>query len=270
LCLAGVTWWISRSNHSIVLCRSAYDHMVAPGRALFRRSRRCHRSDVATFSAPYSWSSIAARILWIICTRKWSDSLANGSGTVAFADIDIVCSRMAPFFLWNPFRVSSSAARDRSEWFCWLTRGENSHNACTAPITISSEAVSAALFPAFWERSWIGAQCTASVLIMPQISFPWQEPLFIESNGFERRWRPGYRGTDVNRLSNWSFTSLAFRYLSSQCNKPSTKPRSSWCISSGCQRRLTLQRGYCQNWLRIGWTHRVWSTSILVLSRSSK
>jgi len=224
-------------NYSIALCRSASDHMVAACRGLFRRTWNCLHLDVVTFSAPYSWTSIAARILWIICSPKWWDSLANGSSILAFADFDIFWSRMAPYFLCNCFCASSSAARDRSEWFCWLTSWENSHNTRIAPITILTEAVSTALFPASWEQARIGAQFTTSGLIMPRISFPCQEQLFIESNGLEKSWRPGYRGTDVNWLSNWSLRLLALRFLSSQCNKSLTKPRSSWCNSSGCQSR---------------------------------
>jgi len=232
--LAGVTWWISRSNRSIALCQSASDHMVATRQTLFRCAWNWVLFDVVTFSVPYSWTSIAAPILRIFCSHKWWDSLANSSSTLAFTDFDIFWSRKAPFFLYNRFSASSSAARVRSEWFCWLTSRENSHNARTAPITISSEADSAAVFLASWEQSRIGAQFTASVLIMPRISFPCQELLVIESNGLEKRLRPRYRGTDVNWLSNWSLTFLAFRYLSSQCNKSLTKPRSSWCNSSGC------------------------------------
>ena len=78
---------------------------------------------------------------------------------------------------------------------------------------------------------------TASVLIMHQICFPSQELLFIQSNRLWKHWRPRYCGTDVNQLSNWFFTFLAFRYLSCQRNKSLTKPKSSWCNSSGCQRR---------------------------------
>ena len=235
--LAGVTWWISRSNRSITLCRSASVHMVAACRARFRRTWNCLYFDVGSFSAPYSWTSIAARILLIFCSCKRSDSLANSSSTLAFADFDMFSSRKASIFLKNRFSASSSAVRDRSEWFCWLTWRENSHNAHTAPITISSEAVSAIVFPPSWEQSRIEAQFTASVRIMPRISFHCQEPHFIESSGLEKCWSPGYRGTDVNRLSNWYLRFLAFRYLSSQCNKSLTKPKSSWCNSSRCQRR---------------------------------
>jgi hypothetical protein len=85
------------------------------------------------------------------------------------------------------------------------------------------------------EQSRIGVQYTASVLIMPRITSPCQELLFIELNGYGKCWRCGYRGTDVYQLSNWSLTFLAFRYLCSQCNKSLTKPKSSWYNSSGCQ-----------------------------------
>jgi len=46
-----------------------------------------------------------------------------------------------------------------------------------------------------------------------------------------------YVGTNVNWLSNWSFTFLAFGYLSTQCNQSLTESKSSWCNSSGCQSR---------------------------------
>jgi len=235
--VAAVTWWISRSNRSITLCRWASDYMVASGRTQFRHTWNCLHFDVVTFSASYSWTSIAAWILWIVCSHHLWDSLANWFATLAFAVFGIFCSRKALFLLKNRFSASCSAVRDRLEWFCWLTSRENSHNTRTSPITISSEAISATVFPPSWEQSRIGAQFTASVLIMPQMSFPCQEPLLIESNGVEKRWKPGYRGTNVNRLSNWALTFLAFRYLSSQCNKSLTKPRSSWWNSSGCQRQ---------------------------------
>jgi len=262
--LVGVTWWISHSNRSIALCQSASDHMVAHCLALFRRTWNCHGFDVVTIAAPYSWTSIAAPILWNFCSHNSWDSLANSSSTLAIADFNIFSSWKAPFALQNLFSAPSSVARDRSEWFRWLTSRENSHNAHTAPILNSSEAVSTAVFQACWQQSRIGAQFTASVLIMPQLSFPGQELIFNESNGVKKRWRPGYRGTDGIRLSNWSLTFPAFRYLSSQCTKSLTKPRSSWCNSSGCQRQYTLRRGYRQNWLQIGWTPRVCRTSIIV------
>jgi len=146
--LAGVTWWISRYNHSIALCWSASDHMVAACWAVFRRTWNCLRFDVLTFTAPYSWICISAWILWIFRSRKWWDSFADSSSTLAFTDFDIFWPRKAPFILWNQFSGSSGAVRDRSKWFCWLTSRENSHDARTAPITISSEAVSATVFPA--------------------------------------------------------------------------------------------------------------------------
>jgi len=48
------------------------------------------------------------------------------------------------------------------------------------------------------EQSSGGEQFTASVMIMPLISVPSQELLFIEFNGFEKHWRPGYCGTNGN------------------------------------------------------------------------
>jgi len=131
VCLEGVTWWILRSNCSIALCQSASDYMIAACQALFRCTWNCLRFEFVTFSTPYSWPFIAARIWWILFSRNWWDSLANISSTLAFADFDIVWSRKAPCFLKNHFSTSSSAARDRSEWFCWLTSRENSHNART-------------------------------------------------------------------------------------------------------------------------------------------
>jgi hypothetical protein len=68
-------------------------------------------------------------------------------------------------------------------------------------MTISSEAVSAGDFLSSLE-SRFGAKFTPRILIMPRISLPSQKMLFFELNGLEKRWRPGYRGTDVNRLSN--------------------------------------------------------------------
>ena len=67
---------------------------------------------------------------------------------------------------------------------------------------MSSEADSAALIPTSLEQTRIGVQFTASVQIILRIYFPCQVPLFKESNGLEKCWRPGYCGTDVNRFSN--------------------------------------------------------------------
>jgi len=235
LCLTSVIWWLSYSYGSIAFSQSASDHVVAHRRALFRNTWNFLRCDVVTFSAPHTRTCIAARISWIFCFRNCSDSVANCSFTSAVADFNIFRSRKAPVFFWYCFSASSSAVRDRSGWFCWLTSRENSHNARTAPITISSEAVSAGVYLSFLEQSKIGVHFTASVLNMPQISLPYQELLFIESNCLEMYWRPGYYGTDVNRLSNWSLTFLAFWYLISQFNKSLTKPKINWCNSSGCQ-----------------------------------
>jgi len=168
---------------------------------------------------------------------NWYDSLANTSSTLAFADFNIFWTGKAPFLFENRFSASFSAVRHRSEWFCWLTSRESSYNAQAASITMLSDAVSTAVFPPSWEQSGTWKQFTASVLMVPQILFPCQEPYFDESNGLEKCWRPWCHGTDVNRLTHWSLTFLAFRYLSSQCNKYLTKPRSSWCNSAGYERR---------------------------------
>jgi len=68
--LTGVIWWISRSNRSIALCRSGAEHFVAACRARFRRTWNCISFDVVTFSAPYTWTSIAAQSVWICCSRN--------------------------------------------------------------------------------------------------------------------------------------------------------------------------------------------------------
>jgi len=190
---------------------------------------------LVTFSALYTSSYIPAQIVESFCSCNWWDSIANCSSTLAFTDFDIFWCWKVPFFMETQFSASSSTVRDRSELFCWLTIRENSHNARTPPITISSEAVSAAVFPSSSKQSRIGAQSTDNVLIMPQICLPCQQLLFIESNSVEKPWRPGSRGTDVNQFSNQSLIFLTFRYLSNQCNKSLTKPTSSWWNWSGCQ-----------------------------------
>ena len=235
--LSGVTQWISCSSHSIASGQSASDQVVAACRDLFRRTWNCLCYVVETFSAPYTMSSNAVWILWIFCSCNWWDSVANWSSTLAVADFDIFCSRKVPFIRGNHFSASSSSLRARSEWFRCLTIRQNSHNAHTTPITISMEAVSTEAFRSSLEQSRIGAQFTASVRIIPQISLHFDVPLHNEWNGLGKCWRAGYHGTNVNRLSNWSWTFLAFRYLSRQCNKSWTKHRSNWCNSSGCQRR---------------------------------
>jgi len=168
--LTGVIWWISRSNHSIARSQSASDHLDAACCTLFRRTWNCLHFDVVTFSALYTRTSIAAQILWMFCACNWWKSLVNSSFTLAFADFDIFWSWKALFFMSTHFCASSSAVRDRFEWFCWLTSRENSHNACTAPNTISSKAVSAGVLLSSLEQSRIGAQFTASDLIMPRIA----------------------------------------------------------------------------------------------------
>jgi len=99
LCWTGVIWWISRSNHSIAFCRSASYHLVAACWALFSHTWNCLHFDVVTFSAPYTWTSIAARIIRISCSRNWWDSVANCSSTLAFTDFVIFCSRKPAFLL---------------------------------------------------------------------------------------------------------------------------------------------------------------------------
>jgi len=68
----------------------------------------------------------------------------------------------------------------------------NTNNARTARITISSEAVSAAVLLASWEQSRVGAQFTAGGLIIPRISLPGHVPLFNELNSLLMYWRLGY------------------------------------------------------------------------------
>jgi hypothetical protein len=167
--------------------------------ALFRHPWNSFCFVVVTFSVQYTWTSIAAWIEWMICSRNRWDSLASSSSTWAFTDLDIFCSVNAPFFLLNRFIASFSAVRNRSEWFCWLTSREKSHHARTAPITISSEAVSVNLFPSALRLSTIGAYFTVSDLIMPRISLPCPGLHFTEWNGVEKCWRPRHRGIDVNR-----------------------------------------------------------------------
>jgi len=138
----------------------------------------------------------------------------------------------SPFICRNCFSTTSSALRDRLEWLCWLTSREKSHNTHTAPITMSSEAVSATLFPSTLEQTSSGVQSAESILIMPQISCPYQLTLFGELNGLEKCWRAGYCGTNVNPLPKWSLTFLTFRNLCSKCNKSLIKTKSSWGNSS--------------------------------------
>jgi len=172
-----------------------------------------------------------------MCSHNWWDSVANRSSSLAFADFGIFSSRIICFFWYDRLSASSCASRDRSERCCWLRSREDWHIIHTASITIWSEAFCPAVFPPSLEQSRIGAKFTASVLIIPRISLPCQVHLCNESMGSEKCWRPGYCGTDVNRLSTWSFKFLASRYLSSQRNKSWTQPRSSWCNWSGCERR---------------------------------
>jgi len=200
--LAGVTQWMSPPNRSIALWRSALDQVVAACQAVFWRTWN-HLSFVEeTFSAPYTRASIVAQILWMFSSHNRWDSHANRSSTLAVTDFDIVCTRNIPFFCQSRLSALSGVLRDRFEWFCWLTSRENSPNARTAPIAISLEAVSTAVFPSSLAQTRIGAQFTASVLMIRQIFLTCGVPVFKESAGFGKCWRPGYRGTDVNWLSN--------------------------------------------------------------------
>jgi len=235
--LIGVSWWISHSNCPIAICRWASDHIVAACRELLRRTWYCVRFVVVIFSALSTWTSIAVRILAIFCTRNWWDSFANWSSTIAIAEFDIFCFRKAPCFLYNWFSAWSSAVRDWWEWFCWLTSRDNSYDPRIAPVTIPSEVVCATDLPLPFKQKRIGAQFTAIVQIIPRISIACQELLLTESNSPEKHWRLRNLGTYVNQMLDWSFTFLAFWYWSSQCNQPLSKLNSSWCNSSGCQRR---------------------------------
>jgi len=104
-------------------------------------------------------------------------------------------------------------------------------------------------FPWSMEQTNIALCFTASVPIIPWICFPCSVLHIDEFNCFEKCWSPGSCWPDVNLLSNGSLPFLAFRYLSSQCNKSLTKLRSSWYNISGCQSRVALQTGYHHNWL---------------------
>jgi hypothetical protein len=122
---------------------------------------------------------------------------------------------------------------DREVRLYWLTCREDSPNACTAPITMSAEAVSSAVFLSCLEQSHNGVQFTASVLIMCWISTLCSELLVAKFNGLHKHWRCGYSGTNVNQLSYWFLTFPTFRYFSCQSNKSLTKSKSSWCNASG-------------------------------------
>jgi len=165
--------------------RWASDHFIHTCHTVVRCTKNFLRFDVVTFSAPYTWTSIEAQIIGIIWSCNSCYSLANCLSTLAFADFEIFCTQKALFFLQNRFSASSSAVRDRSEWFCWLTSVENVHDSRTAPITISSEAASIAVFLSLLELSRIDVQCTAGILILPLITFRCQEMLVNESNGLE-------------------------------------------------------------------------------------
>ena len=96
---AAVTGWNLHPNRSIALCRAESEHMVAACRAPFRHTWNCPHCDVVTFSGPYSWTSNAAQISWIIWTRNWGDCLLNSGSTLALADCDIFYTQKSPFIL---------------------------------------------------------------------------------------------------------------------------------------------------------------------------
>jgi len=178
----GACGWILRFNRSISLCWLPSNHMVAACRALIRHTCNCLHFDIVTISTAHTWTWIGQWILRIIGSRNWWDALANSSPSMSFTDFDTFCSWQSPSSLEYHISASSSAVRDGSEWFCWLTRRENSHNAHTTPITISLQTVSSTVSLACNEQSRSCVQFTASVLIMPWISFPSQETLCNELN----------------------------------------------------------------------------------------
>jgi len=214
----GVSRRILYSDHSTALWWFASDYIVAACRSLFRQTRNYITLVAKTFSASYTRTSIGVWILRNFCARNGRDSSGNFSSTLAFANFDIVCLWKLPIFIMNHSSPTSGASTDISVWFSWQTHEENSQNARTALITISSEAVSTAVFPSSLDQTRIGVQFTASVLTILHVSIPCQVPLFNESNGLEKHWRPGYGGTNVNQLSNWSLTFQHFRYLSCHCS----------------------------------------------------
>jgi hypothetical protein len=57
---------------------------------------------------------------------------------------------------------------------------EDSHNAHTTAITMSSVVFSAAVFPAFWEQARIGAHFAGSVQSIPLITLQYKVPLVNE------------------------------------------------------------------------------------------
>jgi len=156
LCLTGVTRWILCSTCSFTLNRSASAHLVATCWAQFNLTWHCLRFVVGTLSALFTWISIAAWMVSIFWSWNWWNSVANSSSSLDFAPYDIAWSHKAPRIEFNGFRASSSAVRDWSELFYWLTRRESCHNGHTAPIAISSEAVSTAVFLSSLEHSRIG------------------------------------------------------------------------------------------------------------------
>jgi len=235
LCLTGVTLWISCSNHSFNFCWLVYDHLLLASQALFKCSCHCLRVVAVTVLTPYTFTSIAAHNIGIICNLSWWDSVANCLCTLASMDINISCYQK-PFDSGNnPLSVFSGSLRDWSKWFCWVTSRETLQNSHTAPMTMISETMSASVVSPFLGQTSLGVLFTSSVVIIPWISFACLELLCNKSSCLEKRCRPWYQGTYVNQLSNWSLMSLTFTNFSRQFNMSFTNPRSSWYNSSGCQ-----------------------------------
>jgi len=87
------------SNRLIALPRSASDHLVATCRALLRHTCNCFGFDVVTISAPYTTTSIAARIVRNFCSHNWRDYPTNCLFTLSFAGCVMFWSRNALCFL---------------------------------------------------------------------------------------------------------------------------------------------------------------------------
>jgi hypothetical protein len=96
----GFTCWFSRSNDWIALCQTASHHMVGASRALLLCTGNFLHFDAVTFSDLYTWSCIAALILWIFCSHNWWDSHANCPSTLTFTDFDAFSSRIPPLVLY--------------------------------------------------------------------------------------------------------------------------------------------------------------------------
>jgi len=146
----GGTWRTSRCNWSVALCRSSTHHSVEVCLALFSSTTNCLHFVEVTCSAQYTWAFLAAWFYSFFRSCNRWNYLGNYWSTVAFTDFNIVCAWNAPFHLKNCFSASSSAVRDKSEWLCWLTSREYSHNANTAPHSIARETLSTVVCHLSW------------------------------------------------------------------------------------------------------------------------